>query len=615
MTEVNITSNLEQMPINISVGQQTRANDSTYEDGDEVGLYVVNHDETSTGELLSEGNHADNAKYTYNGGIWNPLENLFWKDQSTDADFYAYYPYSESADIAAQPFSVKTDQSQEDDFWASDFLWGKATNIAPTPNAVTIKTNHSLSRIVVEIKPGKGFSSESWAEAEKYVKICSVQTAATINLATGVATALGDKGNIIPLTIDSGSTYMAMIVPQEVADNSKLVVVTVDGIDYVYRKGYTFKANTQHEFSVTVNKTEGSVNIIIGEWEIDNTKNEGIAEREHVPTNQLWYTSSDGEAVTPTSAEAFNAAIVSNVYENGKGVITFEEEITTIDRYAFEGCETITSITIPNSVTSVSSYAFKYLTNLSAFYGKFASEDSRCLINNGEFLTLAPAGLTSYTIPNGVTKLADAAFKGIGNIEEIIFPNSLTTIGYQAFHACWNLTKVTIPESVTIIGESAFTYCPQLIGFYGKYATEDNKALIVDGVFNSFAYGCGDTTYTIPDGATRIGDAAFYANTTIKEVIIPSSVTAIGHAAFAGCINLTKIDVPKNVTRIENYAFNCRNVTSIICRATTPPIGGEDMFKEIAESVKIHVPIGCGDAYKEAEHWSEYASIIEEMEM
>ena len=88
--------------------------------------------------------------------------------------------------------TYRADQSKEADFWASDFLWGKATNVSPSPNPVSITTNHSLSRILVEIKPGKGFTDETWAAAAKSIKICDVKTAATIDLSTGVATAAGD---------------------------------------------------------------------------------------------------------------------------------------------------------------------------------------------------------------------------------------------------------------------------------------------------------------------------------------------------------------------------------------------------------------------------------------
>lgn len=272
------TSFKEKLPINISVNVSTRANDTTFESGDAVGIYVVNYDGTTAGTLLAEGNQADNAEFTYNGGGWNSDEPIYWKDKNTSADFYAYYPYSASVNIDAQPFAVQADQSNETNFWASDFLWGKSTKVAPTSNAVGVQVNHVLSRIIIEVKPGSGFTAESWAAATKEVKICDVKTNATINFATGVATATGNNGEIVPLA--TSSNYKAMVVPQIVADDSKLIVVTVDGTEYVYRTGYTFKANTQHNFSIVVNKNESSVNVAIGEWNIDSIVNQGAAVEE-----------------------------------------------------------------------------------------------------------------------------------------------------------------------------------------------------------------------------------------------------------------------------------------------------------------------------------------------
>ena len=277
------------LPINISVGQQTRANDTTYENGDEVGIYVVNYNGSTAGTLAESGNQADNSKFTYSNHAWTPDETIYWKDTNTAADLYAYYPYSASSNISAHPFSVASDQSSEAGFWASDFLWGKATNISPTSSAVPIETTHSLSRILVDVKPGNGFTDADWAAATKSIKVCDVKTSSTIDLSTGIATATGDKGEIIPLAAaETGTTlsYKAMIIPQVVADYSKLVVVTVDGTEYVYRKGYTFNPNTQHKFTVTVNKSGSNVDVTIGEWTIDDTTNEGDAEEESNSFNE-----------------------------------------------------------------------------------------------------------------------------------------------------------------------------------------------------------------------------------------------------------------------------------------------------------------------------------------
>lgn len=397
------TSFKEKLPINISVDVQTRANDTTFESGDAVGIYVVNYDGTTAGTLKAEGNQADNAEFTYNGGGWNSDEPIYWKDKNTSADFYAYYPYSASVNIDAQPFAVQADQSNEDNFWASDFLWGKSTKVAPTSNAVNIQTNHVFSRIIVEIKPGSGFTSASWAAANKSVKICDVKTNATINFATGVATAIGNNGEIVPLA--TSSNYKAMVVPQSVADDSKLIVVTVDGTEYVYRTGYTFKANTQHNFSIVVNKNESSVNVAIGEWNIDSTVNQGAAIEEakesipEIPNNEIWYTTSDGNAIVFSTTPS---KLVSNTYVDGKGVMLFDGDVTSILSNQFKSATNLSSIIIPNSVTEI---------GISAFSG---------------------SGLESVVIGEGVKYINEYAFNNCYNLVEIYFkpvtPPSIDTV-------------------------------------------------------------------------------------------------------------------------------------------------------------------------------------------
>ena len=264
-----------QIPINVSMGVWTRATDTAYESGDKVGIYVVNYNGSAAGTLQSSGNHVDNMRFSYTTK-WTPDTEIFWKDQTTKADFYCYYPYGTPADVSAHSFVTKADQSKLADYKASEFLWGKASGITPTANAVPIITNRSMSNMVIYVVAGKGFTEETLAAANKSVKICNVKTSSAIDLRTGVATATGSATDIVPY--NEGEYYRAFLVPQTVPDGTNLITVTVDGVDYTLAKGFTFKANTQHKFTVTVNKSSGGVDIGIGDWEIDDTDNGGAAE-------------------------------------------------------------------------------------------------------------------------------------------------------------------------------------------------------------------------------------------------------------------------------------------------------------------------------------------------
>ena len=240
-------------------------------------------------------------------------------------------------------------------------MWGKSTKVAPTSSAVAIQTGHALSRIIVEVKPGNGFTTEAWAAATKSVKICNVKTDATINLATGVATATGDNGEITPLA--TSTNYKAMIIPQTVADDSKLIAVTVDGTEYVYRTGYTFKANTQHNFSIVVNKNEGSINVSIGEWNIDSNLVEGTATEENDDAAKTIHYAAPNKINTSNwTFETFGANVVSHTFGSpsaNDGYITFDKAITKIGRLAFVD-DMVYEVSVPNKVTVITQGAFNY---------------------------------------------------------------------------------------------------------------------------------------------------------------------------------------------------------------------------------------------------------------
>ena len=272
-----------------------------------------------------------------------------------------------------------------------------------------------------------------------------------------------------------------------------------------------------------------------GGVEEDNNGNQGNKNNKKPANNEIWYTSSDGNIVTPCKTSFFGVNIVSNTYENGKGVITFDAPVTLIGEGAFEGCDRLASITIPNGVT---------------------------------------------------------------------------LIGEDAFEGCSSLVSITIPDSVTSIEEESFVGCENLVGFYGKYATPDNRCLVVNGVLISFA-PVGVAEYTIPNSATSIGSCAFYGCYNLASVTIPNSVTSIGDFAFSGCSSLPSVTIPDGVTSIGYKVFeNCTNLTSVYCKPTTPPAGDSYMFNRNASGREIYVPRNSVDAYRSAEGWSEYASDI-----
>ena len=205
-----------------------------------------------------------------------------------------------------------------------------------------------------------------------------------------------------------------------------------------------------------------------------------------------------GNSVTSIGMEAFfGCSSLTSVVWNAKNCsnsggfdsqvesFVFGNEVETIPASCCSGMNKLSSIEIPNSVTSIGDLAF-----------------SEC------------RGLTSVTIPNSVTSIGSGAFSDCSSLTSVTIPNSVTSIGYMAFAGCYSLTSVTIPNSVTSIGDRAFRDCSSL------------------------------TSVTIPNSVTSIGMGAFAGCSSLTSVTIPNSVTSIGDYAFYGCSSLTAIYVP-----------------------------------------------------------------------
>ena len=392
-----------------------------------------------------------------------------------------------------------------------------------------------------------------------------------------------------------------------------------------------------------------------------------------IPTNELWYTSTDCKVITPNDPNVFGANIVSNTYENGRGVILFDAPITSIGECAFSNWSNLIDVTIPDSVISIGNYAFSHCSMLQAFYGDYASDDNRCLIIDGKLVTFAPAGLTEYTIPDSVTSIGARGFIGCAHLTSVIIPNSITSIessafayctslesvtignsvtsiGNWAFENCTSLTDILIPDNVTSIGDGAFSICtsltnvnisdsvisigehtfsgctsltsvaiPDSVTLIGSYAFYDcsnlTSVIMPDSLtsIKSYTFACCVSleNVTIGNRVTSIEEGAFSICTSLTSIAIPNSVTLIGAYVFYNCSSLTSVIIPNNTTSIGECAFSyCNSLTDIYCKPTTPPTGGSYMFGENASSRKIYVPRNSVDAYKSAEAWSEYTDYI-----
>lgn len=290
--------------------------------------------------------------------------------------------------------------------------------------------------------------------------------------------------------------------------------------------------------------------------------------------------------------------------------ITIPNGVTYIGNYAFARCSSLESITIPSSVTEIGSHAFMecegltsvHISDLSAWCKiNFDSEDSTCRpLYYAKNLYLNGKLVTNLTIPSGITEIKTSTF-----------------------YNCESLTSVTIPDSVTEIGWGAFIGCKNIEKFNGKFASEDGRSLIKDGVL-LYVAGSGLTEYTIPNSVTKIGSRALsgcdssasiripetvtefdwgalggfpgeliincnipsldkydspFCRMDCRSVIIGDNVTSIGKFAFMECKNLQNITIPDSVTEVGALAFyDCDELESVTIGENVTQVGGAAFY-------------------------------------
>ena len=169
--------------------------------------------------------------------------------------------------------------------------------------------------------------------------------------------------------------------------------------------------------------------------------------------------------------------------------------------------------------------------------------------------------VTSITIPNTVTTIGYAAFYGCARLASITIPNSVTSISWEVFYGCTSLTSITIPNSVTSIGQGAFNNCTSLASF----VIPNSWTSIPDNMFRD----CTSlTSITIPTNVTSIGVGAFIGCTSLTTIAIPNSVTSIGDSAFYGCTSLISFTMPdKFIAQVAQIGIGGQVATDYLVNA------------------------------------------------
>ncbi len=352
-----------------------------------------------------------------------------------------------------------------------------------------------------------------------------------------------------------------------------------------------------------------------------------------ISDNEIWYTTTDDNVLQASSDSTFSTSLVSNVMSaDGKGILTYEiVELTEISMKMFSKCDSLTTVTIPDTITSIGHYAFDDCDNLE--YVNIP--DGVKSFGVGAFRYCY--ALKEITIPENITTITTYTFWGCSSLTRITLPSILTSIGESAFRQCSGLTSIVIPNSVTSIAAEAFANCTALKGVYitdleawCKISFAGYRSNPLYYAYNLYLNGSLVTNLVIPDSITTIKPYAFRACRSITSVTLPSSLTSIGDYGFMACSNLQNVEIPDGVTSVGGSSFEnctsmsevtigsgstsigtnsfkgCTSLAKIYSRATTPPTVQSNTFESVPTTCVVYVPSASVSAYQSATYWSNF---------
>ncbi|MBR3767001.1 MAG: leucine-rich repeat protein [Clostridia bacterium] len=269
-------------------------------------------------------------------------------------------------------------------------------------------------------------------------------------------------------------------------------------------------------------------------------------------------TTATGDIIIPEKiAGCFVVAIEEEAFKDCEDItsITIPETVTSIGKNAFLRCEKLESVYIPSSVTSIGDPIFSRcpaITNITvaAENENFVSENNILFTKDKtKLLTYAPMKTeTSYTVPDTVTKICDYAFYKCANLTSVNLPDSVEYIGKNAFYGCSNLKNFVIPDKVSIIETYTFAYCENLETVF----IPNSITSIGDCAFSN----CEKLSdVVLSEGLESLGRQAFYVCSSLTEITIPGSLKKIGYYPFGYCINLERVDFHYGITAINIGMF------------------------------------------------------------
>lgn len=580
----------------------TRVNDNGFCNGDVMGVYIVDYEGNKPGTLKVNGNRGDNVRHTFDepNYKWNSAYDLFWKDKHTHIDVYGYYPFANPESIEDYQFEVQKDQSKATEngemggYEASDFLWGKVSDVTPTTSVIRLPMAHRMSNARVTLIKGSGFAEGEWANLEKIVLTANVARKASINLSTGEIKTAGAVENTMTIPSRTNDEWRTIVVPQTVAAGTTLFSITIGGVPYKFTKNeaFTYVSGKMMNFGIKVDKQTGSgaykltlVSESITPWENDQVSHDATA-KEYIVIN-----STAGHLKEAIAAANKDYTKIKNLKITGEinaqdfyfmrdsmeylAALNLKEVIIKggtqkltggyVGDYpyndyempyeALRGMKTLNLIVLPDKLTKIGIAAFADDQNLT---GSLIIPEGVTEIEVGAFAN-CHAMNGSISFPSTLKYIGrkedrwwyGGTFARCGFNSKLILPSNLECLKGNAFEECEGLYgELRLPEKLSELGENAFRGCKN---FSGNLIIPQNLQKVPN---NAFEY-CGgmNGTLTLHDGVTAIGEYAFRGTHFRGEIKLPKNLVVLQNYAFAGCDFSGELKLPSSLKSIGRKVF------------------------------------------------------------
>lgn len=568
----------------------TRVNDNGFCNGDVMGVYIVDYEGNKPGTLKVNGNRGDNVRHTFDepNYKWSSAYDLFWKDKHTHIDVYGYYPFANPESIEDYQFEVQKDQSKATEngemggYEASDFLWGKVSDVAPTTSVIRLPMAHRMSNARVTLIQGSGFAEGEWANLEKIVLTANVARKASINLSTGDIKTAGAVENTMTIPSRTNDEWRTIVVPQTVAAGTTLFSITIGGVPYKFTKNeaLTYVAGKMMNFGIKVDKQTGSgaykltlVSESITPWENDLVSHDATAKeyivinstpgglknaitaanKDYTQVRNLKITGQINakdfyfmrDSMLRLSALNLKEVRIKGWGKNEENEENMDDQIPNSAFYFIQtvgGSNSLNRIVLPDTLKSIGS---------NAFYG--------CKYLSG-----------SLIIPEGVTEIKRGAFNGCIGLNGILsLPSTLKKLGNRGeddmgdegtdyyggvFQNCRNLTgNLILPDNLELIRGYCFSGCS---GLYGELRLPAKLKRMGNCAFSSCSGFTG--SLSIPQGITALPSEAFHNCGFNGTLTLHNGITNIANDAFANCHFKGELHLPKSLKVISENAF-CNN--------------------------------------------------------